>query len=371
MTFFSPTLFIILLSIAWVVAQPIPHSFKNDAQLFPDGIILSDKNRKVLISPQHQGTVCVSTLDGESLGFLNRDAIRSGNGGIGGADRFWFAPDGSQFTVFFEPGAELTEDNWRVAPGVATGSMRILTQTDGSVDMDREIELQNHLGTSFKTRIRRTVTLLPSDSDLPSVAFRVENTVTNLGPAWDADTGLLAIWNLSSFAGGPEVEVQIPLPQTPEVRSYFTPFQKDQLTIENQLARFRCNGNWRSKIGLPATSSLGIFYSLDPARKLLTIVRYQRAVGTRYPHSERGHQDKPYQGDLVQVYNHGRLDRQPLPQPSFYEMESVSPMKELQTGESITHWQEIRHYRGSKKELDAIIKKWLAQEQPVAGNPQP
>jgi len=104
---------------------------------------------------------------------------------------------------------------------------------------------------------------------------------------------------------------------------------------------------------MPKDSS-GKMYSYDSARKLLTLVRYKVDKGLRYPHSQRGPQANPYNGDLAQVYNHGSIDRKPLVKPAFYEMESASAMPELEPSESMTHWQEVYHYQG---ELDDLQKK--------------
>jgi len=336
--------------------------FSEDVALVGDGVVLSGETGKVLVSPRLQGTVLVSTVDGESLGWINREAIASGKGGVGGADRFWFGPDGSQYTVFFEPGAPLEEKNWRVAPEVAEGEMKVLEKANDKVVMERVIRLKNHLGAEFNTRLKRTVTMVSAKSEVTGVtgvAYRVENEITNLGERWNHQKGLLALWSLGSFTGGEKVEVKLQVGAADKVRKYFTPFQKEQLKFEGGVASFRCSGNWRSKIGLAPEDSSGVMVSIDPERRLLTVIRYSVADGERFPHAERGIQKNPYDGDLANVYNHGSLDRKPFDAPQFYEMESASSMRELKKGESIKHWQEVSHYRGDLKKLNELANLFL------------
>ncbi|MEM1083272.1 MAG: DUF6786 family protein [Verrucomicrobiota bacterium] len=362
----------LLIAYALSVGSALAAEFKDDVKLVADGITLSldAEPGQVLVSPRFQGTVMVSTLDGESLGWINRDKVRTGKGGVGGADRFWFAPDGSRYTVFFDPQVPLEEKNWRPPPEVLNGPMKVLDKSEREVVMEKDIRLTNHPGTAFSTRLKRKVRILDAKTstanlgmswpgELNYVGFRVENEVTNLGNAWKAEDGLLSLWSLSTFQGGESVEVRMRLPKDGTVRRYFEPFRENQLTIEKQIARFRCDGNWWSKIGLYPKDALGLMLSVDRERKLLTVVRYKAAKGKRFPRAERGDVGDPYDGDMANVYNHGMLDRSDFPAPLFYEMESASPMPELGKGESISHWHEVMHFRGEVGMLESFAAKLL------------
>lgn len=307
------------------------------------GVLLEKGDLRVLVSPRNQGRVLVAEKEGECFGWVNLEALKNGRGG-GGLDRFWFGPDGSQFTVFFRPGAPLEEGNWRVPDEVAGGEMTVTKRGEEFLEMERDIEVKNHLGTEFRVRLLRTVSL-------SNRGLKVTNVVTNLGEDWSEERGLLAIWNLASLQGRETTRVIFPVQEVEKVQRYFEPFREGQLHLKNGRASFRCSGNWRSKIGLKREDCAG-FLSVreerDSSDLVILTMRYAVGTGQRYPHAERGPQKRPYAGDLMNVYNHGTLDRSPLAEAAFYELESASAMPELRQGESFSHWQELDFLPGEE-----------------------
>ena len=89
-----------------------------------DLIVLSNGQAAVAVAPAWQGRVMTSTFDsksGPSFGWINRPVIEKGflseeekKGKLeehiyifGGEERFWLGPEGGQFGLYFEPGAEV------------------------------------------------------------------------------------------------------------------------------------------------------------------------------------------------------------------------------------------------------------------------
>ena len=73
-----------------------------------DVILLAAGDAQVAVVAEYQGRVMTSTsggADGPSYGWINREAIASGErqphiNVFGGEDRFWLGPEGGQFSIF-------------------------------------------------------------------------------------------------------------------------------------------------------------------------------------------------------------------------------------------------------------------------------
>lgn len=57
---------------------------------------------------------------------------------------------------------------------------------------------------------------------------------------------------------------------------------------------------------------------------------------------------------MTNAYNHGNMDGSLLAEPAFFELESAAPMLALKTNESVSHIQQVFHFVGNIKQLDAI-----------------
>ena len=113
----------------------------------------------------------------------------------------------------------------------------------------------------------------------------------------------------------------------------------DRLQVQDKgYLLFKCDGQYRSKIGLgPARAKSALGSYSEPAQ-LLTLVLYTKPKGaTRYVNSMWENQNEPYAGDVINSYNDGP----PAPgKPSlggFYEIESSSPALALGPGETAGH----------------------------------
>ena len=78
--------------------------------------LTGENGERVAICPEYQGRVMTSTsgdLKGMSHGWVNREFIERGAtdrhfNNYGGEDRFWLAPEGGPYSLFFAPGAAQT-----------------------------------------------------------------------------------------------------------------------------------------------------------------------------------------------------------------------------------------------------------------------
>jgi hypothetical protein len=67
---------------------------------------------------------------------------------------------------------------------------------------------------------------------------------------------------------------------------------------------------------------------------------------------------RPYTGDVANAYNDGPNDLGKR-MGAFYEIESISPAKELKTGESLAHRHRTIHIQAGAKTLHRLAKQTL------------
>ena len=83
----------------------------NFLKTYTHPIELKNGMARVIISPGYQGRVMTSSDGGEnglSFGWINHELIASAKtlkqiNPVGGEERFWFGPEGGQFSIFFKP----------------------------------------------------------------------------------------------------------------------------------------------------------------------------------------------------------------------------------------------------------------------------
>ena len=105
--------------------MPQPATFGEDLEFlkkhFSVDVLQNEEGAKIVCVGELQGRTMTSTAtgdDGQSNGYINYEACKKGMVDpqinlFGGEDRIWISPEGGQFSVFFEPGAEMTFANWR------------------------------------------------------------------------------------------------------------------------------------------------------------------------------------------------------------------------------------------------------------------
>ncbi|HEX3870613.1 MAG TPA: DUF6786 family protein [Pirellulales bacterium] len=349
-------------------------------------IELVDGDTRVAICPKYQGRVMTSTCqgqDGPSFGWINREFIDADKpsdtfNNYGGEDRFWLGPEGGQFALWFAPGEEQILPHWRTPPGLNGGGMSVDGKKKSAMmcRMTRSAKFTNASKTLFLVDVTRTVRLVDRDDlsdedgklvtdDLKFVGFETENVVTNRGETWDEETGLLAIWILGMFPGGDGATIIVPYIPGPDESlgpvvfdDYFARPPEDRLRVTPQAILFRGDGKFRSKIGTSQRRARPWAGSMDFGSGVLTLVNFTMPsdpTKARYVNNNwKLPQDEPYTGDVFNSYNDGPAEPGAKSLGGFYELETMSPTKELAHGKSIKHTHRTFHLTGSQESLDRV-----------------
>jgi hypothetical protein len=372
-------------------SQDTSSNFKADIDFlkqYTDIIVLRDSSgkSKVAVSPALQGRVMTSTSEGDnglSYGWINRQALLSGDtsshmNAFGGEDRFWLGPEGGQYALYFEKGKDFTFDNWHVPRFIDLDPFNTISSSAGEAVFTKEATLENYSGTVFNIGIKRKVRLIPEKEALQIlnahdtngaslIAYETINTLNNKGQnEWKKETGLLSIWILGMYNPSENITVIIPhngknkSPKEIVNTNYFGPVPDDRLKIDDKVVYFRCDGKYRSKIGLPPAMAREWMGSYDADNGVLTLVKYNKPEGaTDYVNASWQIQNEPYHGDVVNAYNDGPPAPGARPMGPFYELESSSPGAALKPGDSILHRHSSFHIKGTSDQLDPIMLKVL------------
>lgn len=350
-------------------------------------VVLTDGQAQVAVCPEMQGRVMTSTAggpDGLSYGWINREFIASGENNphmnpLGGEDRVWFGPEGGQFSLFFKNGDPFDLDHWFTPKVINEEAYPIAEQSERHVVFEKSVFLKNYSDMEFKFDLNREIRLLDIpevaedlglviDPALKAVAYESVNTITNTGEdAWSEETGLVSVWMLGMYNPSPATTVVLPFVPGDESElgpivndAYFGKVPDDRLLVKEDVLFFRCDGKYRSKIGLSASRCKPVMGSWDAENQALTLVTYTRPQdATKYVNSMWELQDEPYSGDVVNSYNDGPAAPGEKPMGPFYELESSSPAAALAPGESLTHVHRTLHLRGDKTALDTIARSLL------------
>lgn len=348
-------------------------------------IELKNNNAAIVLVPAWQGRVMTSTAEGDngfSFGWVNHDLIASGKtlphiNPFGGEERLWLGPEGGQYSIFFSKGKEFTYENWQTPDFIDTKPYDVEALTYTSALFTTDIKIINYSNTEFNLNIKRNVILLTNEdilsltginlSGLNSVAYRSENTVTNLGhETWSKLNGLLSVWMLGMYNPSPGVVIVIPVKEGDENKlgimvndNYFGKISPDRLKIIGHTIFFRADGKSRGKIGIPPLRSKGVMGSFDSQNNILTLLFCKLPEGiTEYVNSAWELQDNPFSGDAFNSYNDGPLEDGSQMGP-FYELETSSPAMALSPGKSHTHSQVTVHLTGDRKLLDSVCESTL------------
>jgi hypothetical protein len=340
---------------------------------------------RVAVSAHYQGRVMTSAVEpeGRSLGFVDRKFIEEAKTGTqfdnyGGEDRFWLGPEGGQFALYFPPAKPFAFVNWQTPHAMQEGAWEAKDNTATAITFVRHMDLINYAGTTFSVGVERKVSLVSLDEArdrlgiaLPGgvkwVGFSTANTITNLGKvAWTEPKGLLSVWILGMFAPVPGTRVIVPFEKNAggEIVNdrYFGKVPADRLTVRpnDGFLLFKCDGQYRSKIGIGPSRAKPMLGSYSDEAKLLTVVLYSKpAAATHYVNSMWEQQKEPYGGDVVNSYNDGPTEPGKASLGGFYEIESSSPAAALGPGEKLTHLHQTFHFSGTRDALDTIAKKAL------------
>lgn len=335
---------------------------------------------RVLLAPALQGRVMTSTTDGDagmSYGWINHSFIEEGSVSLqfnpnGGEERLWIGPEGGPFSWFFRPGEEQVYANWRVPAVIDTEPFEVESASNKEVVFTKEFKVGNASGQDFDIRIRRAVILednaflqellgVTIPDEVRVLGYRTENTLTNQGDrVWGKQTGMPSIWLLGTFNPTPTTTVFIPFNPdyegVPVNDMYFGRVPSDRLVLKDGMAYFKIDGQYRSKIGLPAGSAKDICGSYDAAAGVLNILKYTVPDGdVDYVNGQWGPQENPFGGDIINSYNDGPTETGFIQGP-FYEIETSSPGAALAPGKSLTHVQHTIHLKGPEYLLTTVAR---------------
>ncbi len=346
---------------------------------------------RVAITPEWQGRVMTSTcggLEGPSFGFIHRDFIDAGKNDLqfnnyGAEERMWLCPEGGQFSLWFKPGQKQTLKDWRTPPAFNEGGWTAVSDEEGGVSMTAHMKFQNASGSSFDLGVVRNVKLLLmnnfksmfgeeaaamlDEDGVKTVGYETANTITNRGPEFSKEKGLVSIWILGMMNSSPKCIILVPYKAGPESElgptvqsNYFGTVPADRLKVTPEAVLFRADNNYRSKIGVSQKRARNVLGSIDFASGVLTLVQFNMPKDpTKHNYINNMWempQAEPFKGDVVNAYNDGPNDLGKQ-LGAFYEIESISPAPVLKTGESLTHCHRTVHIQA-----DAATLGKLAQE---------
>ncbi len=202
------------------------------------------------------------------------------------------------------------------------------------------------------------------------VAYETGNQITNRGPAMTKDKGLVSMWILGMMNSGPETVVVVPYKPGSEAElghvmksDYFPPAPgPDRLKVTPEAVLFRADAKYRSKIGIPQTRAKNVLGSIDYKNNVLTLVSFNMPADPTKELYLNNAWDLPqknsYVGDVVNSYNDGPQGDKPG-FGDMYEIESLSPAKELKTGESLQHCHRTIHIQAEPAVLKQLAKEIL------------
>lgn len=351
-----------------------------------------DGRSRLLIVPAYQGRVMTSTadgLDGKSYGWINYKFIEAGKvspqfNPFGGEERFWIGPEGGPFSYYFKRGNEQVYENWKVPAPIDTDTYDIEEQSGSNVVFVKDFNVRNASDVEFAMGVRRTISMLDKSGletllgveipdGLNTIVYKTENVIRNNGDfTWTKETGMPSVWLLSTFNPTPTTTVFIPYEKSfggEKVNDeYFGKVPADRLVLEDGVAYFKIDGEYRAKIGLPEGSAKDICGSYDSKAGVLNILKYTVPEGhADYVNGQWGEQENPFSGDVINSYNDGPTETGFVQGP-FYEVETSSPAANLAPGESLTHVQYTIHIEGTHDRLSAIAKKVFGVDLDVVAN---
>ncbi len=339
----------------------------------------ADGKARIMVSPKLQGRIISSTyagLNGACNGWFNQDLLEKEGeliGGIGGEDRLWIGPLGSQHSFYYQQIKPLSEDNWAVPAAMEMEPYELLEQTDELIRMSKRMDLTNFMGTEISLKVERQLSLLTEDAikqnlgvaleNLDYVAFESNNTLTNIGKTALADsTGLVAAWSAGMFEGSEATTIILPVDRRikkEDILTYMGPLGSDRLKFVGSTVLFKGDGRYRSKIGIPPSRAASIYGCYAKDKKRLTIVQFNISESRTYGNSEVSIQEEPYDGEAIPIYNNGPMDYLPTSEVSFFELESTSSYEALRPGEKLYHAHSVYHFSGEEIALDEIVKTLL------------
>ncbi len=339
---------------------------------------LESEGSRVALSPTLQGRVLTSCTSESSPGFgwLNHKLIKSGKNqphinAYGGEDRFWLGPEAGQYSIFFKQGESFTQNNWQTPACIDSEPFQLLEHTLQSALLTKKCGFKNYQNQPFEIEIKRRISIIPQGDAINSlndvaldkitcVGYRSENAVKNSSQSpWQQSTGLLNIWILGKFKPGQNCWAIIPTQQNAFInQNYFEADLSKMLIERSTFSLLHVDGGQKAKIGVSPKHDKNVLGSFDFHTNTLTVVIYKTDKSQVFLNSEWNMQDKPFEGDVLNVYNDGPDENGTVLGP-YFELETSSSSRELHPEEQIEHTHTTLHFTGNFDELNKIANQLL------------
>ncbi len=343
----------------------------NDLQVLEHG------NAAIAFSGSYQAKVFTSTsngLNGKSYGYINWKLFDEGlhehtMSKLGGESRLWFGPEFGKYSVFFDEGIKREIENMKISPDLDSKKFSLIEKDKLSATYGADLQIRNNYGYIFNINAKRKISLLTKsqiENDLnivlnnhtSFVGFSAETNVKNLGEQWRKENGLLCIWELGCMLTSPDNRVIIPIQkETDSVTGYFTPVTSDRLVTKDRVVFYKADADGVNKIGVKSDLSKNIMGSYSAKNNLLNIVKFTFKNDSLYVNSLPKN-ETPYDGDVTNIFN-GEVNEALNRNWPFYEFETSSSTKELNTDETMYHKHTTYHFEGSFEDLNVISQKVL------------
>ncbi|MGC6429970.1 MAG: DUF6786 family protein [Jejuia sp.] len=323
---------------------------------------------RLIISTEDNGKIIASThngLNGSYNGWVNKLALTDNSKNIGGEERLWIGPLGSQFSFYFQQIEPLHDDNWKVPDPINTESYNVISRDKDWVELHKTMQLTNYIGTTFNFQVNRKISMLSKEiiqkhlkinlnRTIKYVAFETQNTLTSLDTvSWTKENGLVGLWSAGMYQGTDDTVVIIPLKtdaNTSNILTYLAPLDSTRLLVKNNVVLFKADSKYRSKIGIPPEIAPDIYGCFSKTKNRLTIIQYQKDNDRLYSNSFVEILDEPYKGEAIPIYNHSE---------NFFELESNAPLKALRQNETTSHWHRVYHFSDNYDSLNEISQNLL------------
>jgi hypothetical protein len=269
--------------------------------------------------------------------------------------------------------------NWKTPAPFDTEPWDVVSQSNLSVDLRKDMQLVNYAGTHLNLSVDRQITILSRgaidsllglalDTSVKAVGYRTVNTLTNTGAqAWTEKTGMPCLWLLDMFPPSSKTTIIIPYSgggsSKPATTDYFGEIPADRIKFDSGVLRFTADGKSRGKLGIHPLRAKNVAGSYDSVHHVLTIILFDVEPHARYLNQEWNTLKPPFSGDAVNAYNDGPLAGGGQMGP-FYELESVSPAAFLAPGGKQVHHHSVFHFIGSEAGLDKVCRKVLGVRLP-------
>ncbi len=286
------------------------------------------------------------------------------------------------------------------------------------LDVVRSVRLLNEAGLQGILPDAAIVPL--EQPEVSFVAYESSNTIFNRGAALSKNSGLVSIRVRGMFNATPYSVMLLPFRPGnedelgPPIQSeFFGVSSRKRLHILNNAAVLRADGLLRGQIGVSRRRAIPHCAAIDFRTGVLTILAFNMPdnpvehdylsndyfePGADFPQSDflstreyyfknsvkptgraenetvcanelfsvpptttaeiaKEHlAETPFSGEVVRAYNHGSLQGESKRSLPFFELDTYSPAKEMQKGESITHNQYTIHIFADSKTLEYLLR---------------